>query len=234
MELRHLWGAARDNGLTYDHLSEVIDHYYSLLQESQALNFERWPILDVCVHDNAVARGSFKAEVDHVRDFCRRIIEHFDNTIGYTPGEHAEMPLPVVEEDNSRLKISTSLGKLWVKDEIIGEVEIPASAPAVRASSAGGKAVNSGKQWEISKTDLTENHRITVYATHAGRTTPEQVFTLRKDGVVSSLETVEETVGEDIPALYYNMQGVRVDPATTLPGVYICRRGSKVSKVILR
>lgn len=234
VELRHLWGAARDNGLTYDHLSEVIDHYYSLLQESQALNFERWPILDVCVHDNAVARGSFKAEVDHVRDFCRRIIEHFDNTIGYTPGEHAEMPLPVVEEDNSRLKISTSLGKLWVKDEIIGEVEIPVSAPAVRASSAGGKAVNSGKQWEISKTDLTENHRITVYATHAGRTTPEQVFTLLKDGIVSSVETVEETAGEDLPALYYNMQGVRVDPATTLPGVYICRQGSKVSKVILR
>lgn len=233
-ELRHLWGAVRDNGLTYEHLSQVIDDYASLLGESQELNFQRWPILNVCVHDNKEARGSFQAEVAHVKDFCKKILEHFDNKIGYTPGEHALMPEPVVENDNSRIRISTSLGKLWVKDEIIGEVETPANMPSIRAASSDAKPFNSGKQWELSKIGLTDNHQITVYAQHAGRKTATQTFTILKNGTVSALETIEEIPAAELPATYYNMQGGEVDPQTTLPGVYLRRQGTKITKVILK
>lgn len=236
-ELKELWGAARDNGLTYENLASFIDNTASQLGASQTLNFERWPILGIAVHDNKVARGSYQAEVDHIKDFCRKIISHYDNKIGYEPGKYAAMPALDIKEDNSSLKVSTSLGKLWVKDEIIGEVE-PAAAPTLRAADNGSQPVagftNSGKAYEFSKENLAESHRITLFAKHAGRTTPVESFVIKADGTVSAVETIEAAPAEELPALYFNMQGVQVDPQTTAPGVYIRRQGTKVSKIVLR
>ncbi len=33
---------------------------------------------------------------------------------------------------------------------------------------------------------------------------------------------------------YYNLQGIRVDPATAVPGIYVRRQGVKVSKIVIR
>lgn len=50
---------------------------------------------------------------------------------------------------------------------------------------------------------------------------------------ISPLSGIDSIVSDsDAPAEYYTLQGVRVDRPT--PGIYICRKGSKVTKVIIR
>lgn len=43
--------------------------------------------------------------------------------------------------------------------------------------------------------------------------------------------SVGSVEADNAPAVYYNLQGVRVDNPTN--GVYILRQGSKVAKVVL-
>lgn len=228
-ELRHLWGAARDNGLTYDYLAGQIDYYASLIAESQKLNFERWPILDVPVHDSAIARGSFEAEVGHVKDFCKKIISHFDSKIGYTAGDHSDMIVPAVDDSDAALRLSVPYGKLMVKDEIINA---PAASPARAA--AVGKFVNADKNWSIDKSTLDSDHLVTFYARHAGRESAMESLYVSSDGTVSAIDSVNEETEVGAPKEYFNLTGVKVNPSETTPGVYICRQGSKVTKVILR
>lgn len=229
-ELRHLWGAARDNGLSYEYLASRIDYYTTLLDESQKLNFQRWPILDTPVHDNAVARGSFEAEVAHIKDFCRKIIDHFDSRIGYTQGEHSEMVTPVVSDDDSRFRLTVPYGKLMVSDKIIdGEANLPA-----RASQLNGDFVNADKEWTLDKTALDADHLVTVFARHAGRESEIESYRVSRDGTISAVATIGDDYDEESPKEYYTLTGVRVNPSETTPGVYICRQGSKVSKIILR
>ena len=38
----------------------------------------------------------------------------------------------------------------------------------------------------------------------------------------------------DVPAEYFNLQGMPVDGDNLVPGVYICRQGSKVSKILVK
>lgn len=230
-ELYHLWGAARDNGLTYEYLASQIDHYASLLSESQALNFERWPILDARVHDNATARGSYSAEVAHIKDFCSKIIPHFDNVIGYNANEHSKPVEADIEDITSHLRLSVPYGKLWVKDVAVADGEVPESARAASSESF----VNSDKEWILPKTGLAENHLVTFYAQHAGRASEPQTILVRRDGTVSALDTVDATDGDTgTPAEFFSITGARVNPKETAPGVYIVRRGNKVSKIVLR
>lgn len=57
------------------------------------------------------------------------------------------------------------------------------------------------------------------------------VFTtiLPKD---SAVETVE--VEDNAPAEYYNLNGVKVDAENATPGIYVVRKGNKVSKVVVK
>lgn len=47
----------------------------------------------------------------------------------------------------------------------------------------------------------------------------------------SSIDTVTDNYDPDVPAEYYNLQGIRV--GTPSPGIYIRRQGSSVSKVYI-
>lgn len=61
----------------------------------------------------------------------------------------------------------------------------------------------------------------TVYSepyTFSFNTTVTSVYEIETDG--------------DAPAEYFNLQGVRVEPAA--PGLYICRQGGKVAKIAIR
>lgn len=229
-ELRHLWGAVRDNGLSYDYLAGQIDYYASLMDESQQLNFERWPILNTPVHDNAAARGSFQAEVNHIKDFCRKIISHFDSKIGYDPGEHAEMIEPEVNDDLSEFRLSVPYGKLMLVDEVVAPGQ---PTPAKTAAISGG-FINADKEWTLDKSSLEADHIITVYARHAGRNSEVQSYRVNSDGTISGVETITATTDDNLPKEYYNLTGSRVNPSETAPGVYLCRQGDKVTKVILR
>lgn len=53
------------------------------------------------------------------------------------------------------------------------------------------------------------------------------------DSAVAGLEGVDAD-NSDAPVEYYNLQGVRVAADNLTPGIYVCRQGSKVSKVLVK
>jgi len=60
-------------------LFELIDMYVDSLDMSQKMNFWRWPILNTKVHENPVIWGSYKAEVQNVRNSISGRIPWMDN-----------------------------------------------------------------------------------------------------------------------------------------------------------
>lgn len=84
-EILDIWREARRAGFSADWLLELIDRTAAELDESQTLNFKRWPILNEKVHMNAVAMGSYESEVEFVRSYIRGQIPHLDQVIGFDP-----------------------------------------------------------------------------------------------------------------------------------------------------
>lgn len=84
--LKHIWSKARyDRGLTADNLTHIIDSLQSELDESQKLNFIRWPIMNQIVHQEYQCAGSFENEVQVVRDYLAYRLPWMDSMIGLTP-----------------------------------------------------------------------------------------------------------------------------------------------------
>lgn len=78
--LVEIWTEACSEG----RLSEInafVSETASLLEESQRLNFMRWPILNEKVHQNIQALGSYPAEVQTVKNYLERRLEHFDGLV---------------------------------------------------------------------------------------------------------------------------------------------------------
>lgn len=83
-QMQSIWGEARQSGLTEENMISFIDRWETDLQQSQRLNFLRWPILNQRVHQNPRALGSFQAEVDVLRTFMKERIAWMDRKLGYT------------------------------------------------------------------------------------------------------------------------------------------------------
>ena len=98
-KLVEIWDEARRSGLTEENLLAYIDHWAADLQQSQRLNFLRWPILNQKVHQNVVAKGSFQAEVDVVKTFMKERIAWMDKKLGYTykPNAISELSLDMAQ-----------------------------------------------------------------------------------------------------------------------------------------
>ena len=83
-KMLEIWGEARENGLTEQHLIDFIDKQVDNLQESQELNFMRWPMMNELVHENPTVWGSYTEEVENVRRFITERLTWMDNKLGYT------------------------------------------------------------------------------------------------------------------------------------------------------
>lgn len=57
------------------------------LQESQALNFKRWDVLNDKIFANMYSYGSFQAEVDVLATALSGRVEWMDAMLGYLPDE---------------------------------------------------------------------------------------------------------------------------------------------------
>ena len=79
-----IWGEAREASINERHLVGFINQQEEYLEESQKLNFMRWPIMESLVHQNPVAWGSYAAEVQNVRRFISERLLWMDNKLGYT------------------------------------------------------------------------------------------------------------------------------------------------------
>lgn len=83
--LRATWTRARDTQrITAESLNAYIDARAAELQQAQALNFLRWPILNQVQHMNYTARGTYDAEVQAVKDYLTKRIAWLDTKMGYT------------------------------------------------------------------------------------------------------------------------------------------------------
>ena len=94
-QLLSIWGEARQSGLTEENMISFIDRWEADLQQSQRLNFLRWPILNQRVHQNPRALGSFQAEVEVLRTFMKERLLWMDRKLGYTYKPNAISELPV-------------------------------------------------------------------------------------------------------------------------------------------
>ena len=54
-----------------------------MLNESQELNFIRWPIMNQYVHQNPRIRDSYEAEVENIRSFISKRISWMDRKMGF-------------------------------------------------------------------------------------------------------------------------------------------------------
>lgn len=62
-------------------LIQYADVTAQLIQESQELNFKRWPVLDEKVHMNFQALGSYQAEVQYMRNVIAERLIEFDRIV---------------------------------------------------------------------------------------------------------------------------------------------------------
>ena len=90
-----IWDEARQSGLTEENMVAFIDRWEAELQQSQRLNFLRWPILNQRVHQNPPTKGSFQAEVEVLRTFMKERIAWMDKKLGYTYKPNAISGLPL-------------------------------------------------------------------------------------------------------------------------------------------
>ena len=64
-----------------DTLPQFIDRTAKDLEASQRENFKRWPILDVYVWPNAVVTGSYKGEVQYLKEWLKKRIKWMDDNL---------------------------------------------------------------------------------------------------------------------------------------------------------
>ena len=62
-------------------LNAYVDETAALLQESQQLNFKRWPILGQYVHQNPKTYGSYAGEVNAVKTYITNRLTRFDQLV---------------------------------------------------------------------------------------------------------------------------------------------------------
>ena len=62
-------------------LNDYVDQTAALLDESEQLNFIRWPILNKPVHQNPKAYGTYAAEVKVVKDYITARLDRFDQLV---------------------------------------------------------------------------------------------------------------------------------------------------------
>lgn len=78
--LIELWETACNEG-GLKNLNTVVDQNAELLKEAQELNFKRWKILNLHVHMNFQALGSYDKEVQTVKKYIDGRLEKFDELV---------------------------------------------------------------------------------------------------------------------------------------------------------
>ena len=87
-DISRIWSRARNRkGLTAEKINEYIDAMAKEINESQDLNFKRWPILNSRVHQNPRALGSYEAEVNAMKDYVTKRFAKLDKLMKYDESE---------------------------------------------------------------------------------------------------------------------------------------------------
>ena len=76
--LAEIWDQKKDS---LADLKNYVDQTASLLEESQELNFKRWPIMNSTVHQNPRVEGSYAGEVNRVKDYISTRLTKFNQLV---------------------------------------------------------------------------------------------------------------------------------------------------------
>jgi hypothetical protein len=76
--LKTLWSQSTGS---LSSLNDYVDKTAALLEESQQLNFKRWPIMNEWVHQNPRIEGSYSGEVKRVKDYITNRLTKFDQLV---------------------------------------------------------------------------------------------------------------------------------------------------------
>ena len=76
--LAEIWGQSKGS---LANLNSYVDQTATLLEESQQLNFKRWPIMNEWVHQNPRIEGSYSGEVKRVKDYITNRLTKFDQLV---------------------------------------------------------------------------------------------------------------------------------------------------------
>ena len=76
--LVEIWDQAKPK---LENLNDYVDETAALLEESQQLNFKRWPILNQYVHQNPQVKGTYQGEVKVVKDYITGRLKKFDQLV---------------------------------------------------------------------------------------------------------------------------------------------------------
>ncbi|MBO7069644.1 MAG: CotH kinase family protein [Bacteroidaceae bacterium] len=120
--LRTMWETARKEwDITEESLIAYIDSTAQELQESQRLNFIRWPILNSVQHLNPRVAGTYDGEVEYLREYIRERIPFLDQRTKTEEEEEEHYDIASAEDlknfadmvNSGKTKISATL-----KDDI--------------------------------------------------------------------------------------------------------------------
>ncbi len=82
-DLRHYWSESRNYyGLTSENLLAMVDSLADYMEESQQLNFMRYPVLDKLLVLNTGIRYTYQAEVDFLKQTIADRIDWLDENVG--------------------------------------------------------------------------------------------------------------------------------------------------------
>lgn len=107
-ELQAHWKAGRCNHITAEDLCQWIDSMALVMDCSQQLNFMRWNILHRQEHMNPVARGSYAAEVNYLKEYITKRIEWMDNRLDYV---HTDIQ-SLIANSSSPIMVWDILGRM--------------------------------------------------------------------------------------------------------------------------
>lgn len=136
-DISHLWSLARnDLDLTPESMAQFINALAEELEESQKLNFVRWPIINQYVHQNPTVSGSYKAEVSRMKDYLNKRFADLDILMGYDPSvsgveniSSAGQPMPVIENNAVSFRDSSGNAAQFAVYSIEGSIIYNGTSP---------------------------------------------------------------------------------------------------------
>ena len=91
-EVKGIYAYYRNSGaISENALLKVVDDYAEELGQSQKLNFMRWNIMNMKVHENPMIHGSYNLEVNNVKSYISKRIKKVDTMLGYIPTSNASV-----------------------------------------------------------------------------------------------------------------------------------------------
>ena len=147
------WSQLRTNQVATSNLLARIDQMAVLLQESQARNFERWPILGRSIHPNYYVGNSYDEEVSWMKNWVAARLAWMDQQFLVAP---YLLPREIAPDPRSPVGLAAPIGSIYYT--------IDGTDPRL----AGGAVSSKASPYSV-PVRLDENAKLMARARHEGR-----------------------------------------------------------------